>query len=372
MLTFQTKLILSLFLTVTGLRFLPPQDDGEGAMSSGDSSPGSNEPDLERVPERFRAGFSSVHGPRLSVPRLWSTFLGLQGKRAGLGAGDLPSRSRAGGSWRNRVLEAARDGPAWRVPSPAGGERVPQPPQPGSDRKTAGAFHIRTATGYGVWGTVPADTRFQAARQRWRPPSKNSTPRHRPSVDDAPKGREEALARDWLRSSSPTDKPSTAAAALSRNNNDDAENRQRSAEEAWRRLIEKGRRVTEEIVLPLSEQEASPSSCRAVPFTQSISHLNCKAFNIQNQLCFGHCSSFFIPGAEQRLNQSCSRCFPSQLRKIVVLLECEGVLVVSRNITLVEELGGRQREKQMLSVPARRIKLQQSRKRDLNQPFSVP
>ncbi|XP_048473856.1 uncharacterized protein LOC125487245 isoform X2 [Rhincodon typus] len=321
-------------------------------MSSGDSLLGISELELGEIPKRFRAGFSSSQRPRLSVPRLWSTFVGLQSKRAGSGADHLPSRRLgfpikrrpAGGSWRNRGLEAAQEGSGWRVPFPAlpaWGERVPSPALTGSDRKRAGSFQIRKMRGYGVWGMVPADTRFRAGQQKRRPPSKKNTPRLRPSVDDASKRREEALARDWLGSSNPTDKPSTAA-ALSRNNNnnnnnDDGESRQRSAEEAWRRLIDKGRGVTEEIVLPLSEREATGSSCRAVPFTQSISHLNCKTFNIQNQLCFGHCSSFFIPGAEQRLYRSCSRCFPSQLKKIVVSLECEGVLVVSRNITLVEE-----------------------------------
>ncbi|XP_048377693.1 cerberus-like [Stegostoma tigrinum] len=348
MLTLQTELILSLFLTATGLRFLPAQGDSEEAMSSGDSLTGSSELELGEIPKRFRAGFSSSQRPRLSVPRLWSTFVGLQSKRADASADDLPSlglrflikQHPAGGSWRNRGLDVAQEGSGRRVPFPAlpaWGERVPSPALSGSDRKRAGSIQIHKMNSYGVWGTVPADTRFRAGPQKRRPPSKKNTPRFRPSVDDASKRREEALARDWFGRSNPTDKPSIAA-ALSRNyTNDDGKSRQRSAEEAWRRLIDKGRGVTEEIVLPLSEREATGSSCRAVPFTQSISHLNCKTFNIQNRLCFGHCSSFFIPGTEQRLYRSCSRCFPSQLKKIVVSLECEGVLVVSRNITLIEE-----------------------------------
>ncbi|XP_072104261.1 uncharacterized protein [Mobula birostris] len=116
----------------------------------------------------------------------------------------------------------------------------------------------------------------------------------------------------------------------------DPEARRKMAEDAWRRVIEKGRGAAEEIVLPLTEYEVTRSSCRSLPFVQKISHPDCESLTMQNQLCFGQCRSFFVPGAGPRLNHSCSRCSPSQLRKTVVLLECEGGRTVNKDVVLVE------------------------------------
>ncbi|XP_078540804.1 DAN domain family member 5 [Lissotriton helveticus] len=111
---------------------------------------------------------------------------------------------------------------------------------------------------------------------------------------------------------------------------------QKNAPDLWRRVIQKGNRA--QTVLPLTQSDISKSSCKAIPFTQTISRESCAPAKIQNRFCFGQCSSFYVPGTLTGASRPCSGCAPSRIRRITVPLHCENeVLVREEAVTLVEE-----------------------------------
>uniref|UniRef100_H3B6P7 DAN domain BMP antagonist family member 5 n=1 Tax=Latimeria chalumnae TaxID=7897 RepID=H3B6P7_LATCH len=119
---------------------------------------------------------------------------------------------------------------------------------------------------------------------------------------------------------------------------EDTEIKRRKGLEMWSRAMEMGSGKVKEMVLPLSQTEASRSSCKAIPFIQNISEPKCETITIQNRFCFGQCSSFYIPdSSERRLLHSCSRCAPSKVRKTIVSLKCHNGIIADREATHIEE-----------------------------------
>ncbi|KAB0404873.1 hypothetical protein E2I00_001663, partial [Balaenoptera physalus] len=64
-------------------------------------------------------------------------------------------------------------------------------------------------------------------------------------------------------------------------------------------------RMWPSLSLPLDPQEVAQEMCKAVPFTQVLSRLGFMAGHLLNHLCFGHCSSSYIPA--HPLQQLCVR-----------------------------------------------------------------
>uniref|UniRef100_UPI00398F48C0 uncharacterized protein n=1 Tax=Pristiophorus japonicus TaxID=55135 RepID=UPI00398F48C0 len=343
MLALRAELMLSLVLTASSARLFPrptqdSSDDNEGMVSSADSSPPEGGERGRGQAAILDGGLPFAPSPRLRPPRpaaaslQWSAFLGLQRRRGSpaKGAGRPPPGPFLGprSSFHSAApggSVAARRGSTDRARLRAAGLQA--------NRENGGGLQIRKTTVYGVWGapTFIARDKKRIAHGRWE-----SSGQH---AEDHP-SREVPSDSAWGSGDDPQKVPTPNARTWGPSipaGKHDAQTRQRTAEEAWRRVMEKGRGLAEEIVLPLTEHEATRSNCRTVPFVQNVSHPQCSTVTVQNQLCFGQCSSFFIPGAEQRLYRSCSRCFPSRRRKTVVLLECVGQLVVSKDVTLVEE-----------------------------------
>lgn len=70
---------------------------------------------------------------------------------------------------------------------------------------------------------------------------------------------------------------------------------------------------------------------------QGVTHNNCEKMTVQNNLCFGKCSSFHVPGSEDHLYTFCSRCLPSKFSMKRLDLNCTDSVTVVKEIMIVEE-----------------------------------
>ncbi|XP_028294506.1 DAN domain family member 5 [Gouania willdenowi] len=115
-------------------------------------------------------------------------------------------------------------------------------------------------------------------------------------------------------------------------------------QQMWQRVI--GKENKKPMVLPVSLKD-SRQSCSAVPFTQHVTADGCETVTVHNKLCFGQCSSLFVPSEGEFVEQSpqtgafqhrapCSRCAPSKAHSVSVPLRC-GSQVRQKKVMVVEE-----------------------------------
>ncbi|KAL1784445.1 DAN domain family member 5 [Sigmodon hispidus] len=83
-----------------------------------------------------------------------------------------------------------------------------------------------------------------------------------------------------------------------------------------------GQRVAAGLSLPLAPQEVLQETCKAVAFTQVLSRPGCTAARVLNHLCFGHCSSFYIPSSDPTPVVLCNSCVPAAKRWTSVMVWC--------------------------------------------------
>ncbi|CAJ1053547.1 DAN domain family member 5-like [Xyrichtys novacula] len=127
------------------------------------------------------------------------------------------------------------------------------------------------------------------------------------------------------------------------NPKNEVELKKRQGLQMWQRAINKG----EKMHLPVNLKDTK-QTCTAVPFTQHVTAEGCSTVIVHNKLCFGQCSSLFIP-SEGELTElgatgtrslhhraPCSRCAPSKSRTVTVPLRC-GAQVRERRLVVVEE-----------------------------------
>ncbi|XP_047435113.1 DAN domain family member 5 [Mugil cephalus] len=110
----------------------------------------------------------------------------------------------------------------------------------------------------------------------------------------------------------------------------------------WQRAIDKGGKMT----LPVNLKDTK-QTCNAVPFTQHVTVDGCETVTVHNKLCFGQCSSLFVPsegeltelgpgmGAFNRRSH-CSRCVPFKAHTVTVPLHC-GANVREKRVMVVED-----------------------------------
>ncbi|KAL0611069.1 DAN domain family member 5 [Plecturocebus cupreus] len=128
------------------------------------------------------------------------------------------------------------------------------------------------------------------------------------------------------------------------------------------------------VTLPLNPQEVTQGKCKAVPFVQCwdyrheppfpaatkkwqsqdlkagslaaasmplkvLSRPGCSATRLRNHLCFGHCSSLYIPGSDPTALVLCNSCMPAHKRWAPVVLWCHaGSSASRRRVKIYTEL----------------------------------
>ncbi|KAL4647929.1 hypothetical protein GN956_G8233 [Arapaima gigas] len=114
--------------------------------------------------------------------------------------------------------------------------------------------------------------------------------------------------------------------------------RRRQGLDMWQKAMEKSSQTMEVLPLPGNLKDASRQSCTAVPFMQRVSEPGCDPVSVSNKLCFGHCSSLFVPPGSGPRGSSCSRCAPARARYTTVTLRCRNTAHArQKHVMLVEE-----------------------------------
>ncbi|TRY83030.1 hypothetical protein DNTS_004448 [Danionella cerebrum] len=120
----------------------------------------------------------------------------------------------------------------------------------------------------------------------------------------------------------------------------DPDARRKHGIEMWQKAMQKSARSKEAVALRANPKEMSKQSCAAVPFSQHITEDGCEMVTVQNKLCFGQCSSMFVPSSRDlhdgHQKVSCTRCGPSRSRTFLVHLRC-GTETREKSVMLVEE-----------------------------------
>ncbi|XP_074539021.1 DAN domain family member 5 [Halichoeres trimaculatus] len=127
------------------------------------------------------------------------------------------------------------------------------------------------------------------------------------------------------------------------NPKNDIEPKKRQGLQMWQRATSKG----EKMHLPVNLKDTK-QTCSAVPFTQHVTAEGCSTVTVHNKLCFGQCSSLFVPSEGEFTGPGatgtgslhhrapCSRCAPSKSHTVTVPLRC-GAEVRERRLVVVEE-----------------------------------
>ncbi|XP_037620382.1 DAN domain family member 5 [Sebastes umbrosus] len=117
--------------------------------------------------------------------------------------------------------------------------------------------------------------------------------------------------------------------------------KKRQGLQMWQRAMNKGEKTS--VSLPVNLKDTK-QTCTAVPFTQRVTADGCDTVTVHNKLCFGQCSSLFVPSEGEfgtgtgalHHRAPCSRCAPSKAHTVTVPLRC-GTKVRERRVMLVEE-----------------------------------
>ncbi|XP_024412655.1 DAN domain family member 5 isoform X1 [Desmodus rotundus] len=102
--------------------------------------------------------------------------------------------------------------------------------------------------------------------------------------------------------------------------------------------LQHGQQVAATMSLPLNPQEVAQEMCKAVPFTQVLSQPGCMTMRLRNHLCFGQCSSLYVPGVDSAPLVLCNSCVPTQRRWAPVFLWCWVGSPVSRRRVKISTL----------------------------------
>ncbi|XP_021025426.1 DAN domain family member 5 [Mus caroli] len=99
--------------------------------------------------------------------------------------------------------------------------------------------------------------------------------------------------------------------------------------------LQGGQRVAAGMPLPLAPQEVLQETCKALSFVQVISRPGCTGARVLNHLCFGRCSSFYIPSSDSTPVVLCNSCVPARKRWTSVTLWCgAGQLASPRRVRI--------------------------------------
>ncbi|XP_003472297.1 cerberus [Cavia porcellus] len=109
------------------------------------------------------------------------------------------------------------------------------------------------------------------------------------------------------------------------------------AKKFWHHFMFRKGPASQGVILPIKSHEVHRETCRTVPFSQMITHEGCEKVIVQNNLCFGKCSSAHFPGSAPRTHSFCSHCAPAKFTTMHLQLNCTGPAPVVKVVMQVEE-----------------------------------
>ncbi|XP_030047936.1 cerberus [Microcaecilia unicolor] len=111
----------------------------------------------------------------------------------------------------------------------------------------------------------------------------------------------------------------------------------KNAKKFWNHFMFQKNSASQDLILPIKTIEVFEETCKTLPFSQSIVHENCEETEVQNNLCFGKCSSFHVPGPEDHSYSFCSHCRPTKFTMSRLKMNCTGPFPVVKMVMVVEE-----------------------------------
>ncbi|XP_021055118.1 cerberus [Mus pahari] len=112
---------------------------------------------------------------------------------------------------------------------------------------------------------------------------------------------------------------------------------QEEAKRFWHRFMFRKGPAFQGVILPIKSHEVHWETCRTVPFNQTIAHEDCQKVVVQNNLCFGKCSSIRFPGEGADAHSFCSHCSPTKFTTVHLRLNCTSPTPVVKMVMQVEE-----------------------------------
>ncbi|NP_034017.1 cerberus precursor [Mus musculus] len=112
---------------------------------------------------------------------------------------------------------------------------------------------------------------------------------------------------------------------------------QEEAKRFWHRFMFRKGPAFQGVILPIKSHEVHWETCRTVPFNQTIAHEDCQKVVVQNNLCFGKCSSIRFPGEGADAHSFCSHCSPTKFTTVHLMLNCTSPTPVVKMVMQVEE-----------------------------------
>ncbi|XP_056589322.1 cerberus-like [Triplophysa dalaica] len=102
----------------------------------------------------------------------------------------------------------------------------------------------------------------------------------------------------------------------------------RNAKGFWNAFLFRGK--SDRYVLPIRNVEVRQEKCRALTYSQRISHENCETLEIKNNVCFGKCAM------TEDGSSPCPVCSPVIIASKTVTLTCVDNTEVIKVVTLIE------------------------------------
>ncbi|XP_029469071.1 cerberus [Rhinatrema bivittatum] len=111
----------------------------------------------------------------------------------------------------------------------------------------------------------------------------------------------------------------------------------KNAKKFWNHFTFQKNSASQDLILPIKTTEVLQETCKTLPFSQSIIQENCEETVMQNNLCFGKCSSFHVPGPEDHSYTFCSHCLPSKFTMSQLAMNCTLPSAVVKTVMVVQE-----------------------------------
>ncbi len=92
--------------------------------------------------------------------------------------------------------------------------------------------------------------------------------------------------------------------------------------------------------LPVKGKDLKRDWCVGRSLARKVHHHGCNSTEVKTKLCFGQCTTFYIPKNRFSAFASCSQCTPTRIENVEVQLKCRHG-TMKKTVTVVKRCGCR-------------------------------
>eukprot|EP00794_Sanderia_malayensis_P008258 gene8258-9140_t len=93
--------------------------------------------------------------------------------------------------------------------------------------------------------------------------------------------------------------------------------------------------------LPVKGKDLKRDWCVGRSLARKVHHHGCNSTEVKTKLCFGQCTSFYIPKNRFAAFASCTQCTPTRIETVDVKLKCHDGTTRKKAVTVVKRCGCR-------------------------------